>query len=69
MAYEGMIQKSRTLDLTAVSQVVDTIGPVLILYSPEQLGLSVLAYFLVRVSINALAAYIRYKTKGPVGAK
>jgi len=65
--YKGIIKGSRTYDLSALSQVVDTIGPVLIMYQPDQLGVSVPAYMITRILINMAAAYLRAKTTGPVG--
>jgi len=69
MSYQGLINKSRTLDLTAISQVIDVIAPIWVLYSPEQIGISVPVYIGIRMLLNGLAAYLRYETKGPVGEK
>jgi len=69
MSYQGLINKSRTLDLTAISQVIDVITPIWVLYSPEQIGISVPVYIGIRMLLNGLAAYLRYETKGPVGEK
>ncbi len=65
--YRGIIKRSRTYDLSALSQVIDTIGPVLIMYQPDQLGISIPVYMAIRLAVNGLAAYLRAKTIGPVG--
>lgn len=69
MQYQGVIKKSRTLDLAALSTVLDAVAPILVLYSPEQIGLTIPAYMAVRMAINGLSAYLRLKTTGPVGEK
>ena len=69
MTYNGLINKSRTLDLAALSTVVDAIAPVIVMFDPEQLGITVAAYMVIRMGLNALAAWLRYKTTGPVGQK
>jgi hypothetical protein len=67
MKYKGIIKKSRTYDHTAVSQMIDFALPVYILYTPEQLGLTVTTYAVIRIGLNALAGFLRHKTTGPVG--
>lgn len=69
MAYQGIIKKSRTLDLAAISQIVDVIAPIWVLYSPEQIGISVPVYIAVRMLLNGLAVYLRHVTTGPIGEK
>lgn len=69
MKYKGMIKGSRTLDLTMVSQVLDAAAAPILLYNPEQLGVTVPAYLVVRIIINSLQAYLRFKTSTAVGEK
>ena len=69
MEYKGVIKNSRTLDLTAFSQIIDTIAPVFVLYAPEQLGITIPAYMAIRMGLNGLSAYLRFKTTAPVGEK
>jgi len=69
MSYKGVIKKSRTLDLTMISQMLDVATIAFLAYEPEQLGLPVVAYFGVRVVINVAQVYLRFKTTGPVGDK
>ena len=69
MAYKGLIKKSRTYDLTALSQLLDVAAPVFILYSPEQLGITVPVYMGLRILINWGAVALRKRTTGPVGVK
>lgn len=69
MKYNGIIKKSRTYDLTAISQMIDAAAPILIMLSPEDLGVTVLGYAIIRMLINALQAFLRHKTTGPVGDK
>ena len=67
--YKGLIKQSRTLDLTALSQFIDVLAPVYIMLSPEDLGISAVAYAVIRVGINFAQARLRYLTTGPVGKK
>jgi len=69
MTYQGIIKKSRTLDLAMVSQMVDAAALGFLAYDPEQLGLTIPLYAGIRVAINILQAYLRFKTNGPVGEK
>jgi len=69
MKYQGVIKKSRTLDLAMVSQMVDAAALGFLAYDPQQLGLTIPVYAGARVAINILQAYLRYKTTGPVGNK
>ena len=69
MKYEGILKKSRTLDLAMLSQIVDAVGLAFLAYSPEQLGVTTLVYFVIRVGLNGLQAFLRFKTVGPVGEK
>jgi hypothetical protein len=69
MIYRGIIKKSRTLDLAMASQVLDAAALGFLAYSPEQLGITVPVYAAVRIGVNALQAYLRFKTQGPVGEK
>ena len=69
MAYGGVIKKSRTLDLAAVSVIIDAVSLGFLAYSPEQLGVAIPIYMGIRVLLTGLAAYLRFKTSGPVGEK
>lgn len=69
MKYQGVIKKSRTLDLAALQVVIDAGFLAFMAYSPEQLGLSVPVYFGIRVLLSAILAYLRFRTTGPVGEK
>ena len=69
MTYKGFIKKSRTYDLTTLSQVVDSSAGIFILYSPEQLGIAVPVYMVIRLLLNGAAIVLRKKTTGPVGEK
>lgn len=69
MKYRGFINKSRTHDLAALNTMVDAALPVLMAYSPEQLGITVGAYFAVRMVLNMAQAWLRYHTTGPIGQK
>jgi len=69
MEYKGVIKQSRTLDVAALSTVLDAVVPILVLYSPEQIGLTIPAYMALRMALNGLSAYLRLKTTGPVGEK
>lgn len=67
--YNGMIKGSRTLDLLAVSVVLDAVAFGFLAYTPEQLGVTVPAYMGLRIALTAVQAYLRFKTVGPVGEK
>lgn len=67
--YKGIIKNSRTLDLTALSQIVDAVAPVILLLSPEDLGVTIVGYAVIRMAINGLQAYLRHKTTGALGDK
>ena len=69
MAYGGIIKKSRTLDLAAVSVIVDAASLGFLAYSPEQLGIGIPIYMGLRILLTGVAAYLRFKTSGPVGEK
>lgn len=69
MAYNGIVKKSRTIDLAILNKVVDMAAATFILYEPEQIGISVPVYLAVRLLLNAAAIYLRHKTNGPVGEK
>lgn len=64
---KGIIKGSRTLDLLAISVVLDAVALGFLAYTPEQLGFTVPAYMLFRIAITALQAYLRFRTVGPVG--
>ena len=69
MAYGGVIKKSRTLDLAAVSVIIDAVSLGFLAYSPEQLGVGIPIYMAVRILLTGVAAYLRFKTTGPVGGQ
>lgn len=66
MRYDGIIKRSRTFDSIALAGTIDVIAASLILYSPEQLGLTVPVYFGIRVALGALQVWLRKDTTGPV---
>lgn len=67
--YKGIIKNSRTLDLVAVSAILDAVALGFLAYSPQQLGIAVPVYAAVRIVLTAVQAYLRFKTSGPVGEK
>ena len=67
--YNGIIKGSRTLDLAALSVVIDAASLGFLAYSPEQLGIAIPAYMVIRITLTAIQAYLRFKTTGPVGEK
>jgi len=69
MEYTGIIKGSRTLDLTAVSMMVDAASLSFLAYEPEKLGITVPVYAAVRIVLGVLAAYLRFQTRHPVGEK
>ena len=69
MSYEGFILRSRTLDVSALSVILDAISLAFLAYNPEQLGITIPAYAGLRMAITGLQAYLRFKTVGPVGDK
>lgn len=69
MLYQGLIKKSRTLDLAAVSQMVDAAALGFLAYQPADLGITIPVYAGIRIAVNVLQAYLRFKTTGPVGQK
>lgn len=69
MEYKGVIKGSRTLDVAMISQMLDAAAAAILLYNPEQLGVTVPVYLAVRVVINTLQAYLRFKTTSAVGEK
>lgn len=69
MTYKGIIKKSRTLDLSMLNQMVDVVAAGVLMYEPEQLGITIPVYLAIRVGLNLLQVYLRYKTTGPVGEK
>lgn len=69
MEYKGVIKGSRTLDVAAISVIVDAVSLGFLAYSPEQLGITIPIYMVIRISLTACQAYLRFKTTGPVGEK
>ena len=67
--YQGIIKKSRTLDVAAISVIIDAASLGFLAYSPEQLGLAIPIYMVIRIALTAVQAYLRFKTTGPVGDK
>ena len=67
--YKGVIKKSRSLDVTALSQFVDVLAPIYIMLQPEDIGISVVAYAAIRVLLNYAQMRLRFLTTGPVGEK
>lgn len=69
MKYTGIVKKSRTIDLAIVNKMVDAAAATLILYSPEQLGVTIPTYFAIRMGLNILAIILRHKTTKPLDEK
>jgi hypothetical protein len=67
--YNGMIKGSRSLDLAALSAMLDAASLAFLAYSPEQLGIAIPVYAAIRIVVTVLQVYVRFKTTGPVGAK
>ena len=65
---KGVIKGSRTLDLAMLSMILDGISLGFLAYSPEQLGITVVVYAVIRIAINVTSAVLRFKTTTPVGA-
>lgn len=69
MKYQGLIKKSRTYDLTALSQFIDVLAPIYMTLKPEDIGVSVAVYAVIRLLINFGQVRLRSLTTGPVGEK
>lgn len=69
MEYKGVIKGSRTLDVAAISVIVDAVSLAFLAYSPEQLGIAIPIYMAIRIALTSFQAYLRFKTTGPVGEK
>lgn len=67
--YKGVIKKSRTLDLAAISTVIDAAFIGFMAYTPEQLGITAPVFMGVRILLSGTLAYLRFKTTGEVGDK
>lgn len=67
--YNGVIKGSRTLDIAALSVVIDAMSLGFLAYSPEQLGIAIPIYMAIRIALTATQAYLRFKTTGPIGDK
>jgi len=64
--YQGIIKKSRTLDLAAITAIVGTLVATL----PQlQAMLSEKHYGIALIVLSASNAYLRSQTTGKVGAK
>jgi hypothetical protein len=68
MAYNGMIQKSRTYDALAVFSVLSALQP-LAMDLLQQFALSPKWVSLSNFVMIGILAYLRFKTTGPVGQK
>ncbi len=69
MSYKGIIFGSRTLDVVAVSTMVDAVALGFLAYTPEQLHITIPVYAAIRIGLNILVAYLRFQTTTPVGEK
>lgn len=69
MSYRGIIMGSRTLDVVAISTMVDALALGFLAYTPEQLHITVPVYAGIRIGLNLLVAYLRFQTTTPVGEK
>lgn len=68
MNYQGVIKKSRTLDVLAIYAIIES---VLMAAQDElsNLGITGQAQSIVRLVMIGFLAYLRIKTTGPVGEK
>lgn len=57
------------MDSVAISQIVDAAALGFLAYSPEQLGISIPLYAVLRIGINVWQAYLRTKTTTPLTEK
>jgi hypothetical protein len=64
--YNGLIKGSKTLDLVAISAMLDAAALGFLAYSPQQLGIAVPVYAAVRILVTVLQVYLRFKTTGPI---
>ena len=69
MEYKGVIKGSRTLDVAAISVIIDAVSLAFLAYSPEQLGIAIPVYMAIRIAIAGFQAYLRFKTTSAVGEK
>ncbi len=69
MEYKGIIKGSRTLDVAALSVIIDAVSLGFLAYSPEQLGIAIPVYMAIRIALTAFQAYLRFKTTTAVGGK
>lgn len=67
MTYQGLINKSRTLDALAILAMLNAVYPAVMEALPEYLKPGTIS--IINVLYVGLLAYLRYKTTGPVGAK
>lgn len=63
---QGLIKGSRTLDLVAVSSMLDAAALSFLAYSPEQIGIAVPVYAALRTVVSVAQAWLRFQTTGPV---
>jgi len=69
MNYTGIIKGSRTLDALGLQGIIDILLTTMLLYTPEQLHITVPIFFAIRMGFTALLAYLRFQTTTPVGEK
>ena len=67
--YQGIIKKSRTLDLQFVDTILASVLLAFMYYTPEQYGITVPVYAAIRGALIVTGVVLRYKTTGPVGDK
>ena len=67
MTYQGLINKSRTLDALAVLALLNAMYPPIMDLLEKTADPVEIAWF--NVAYTALLAVLRYKTRGPVGDK
>lgn len=65
----GILKGSRTLDSIALAGIVDAAALGFLMYSPEQLHVTVPVYAGIRIGFGILQAYLRFQTSTPVGEK
>lgn len=68
MEYQGVIKKSRTLDVLALFAVLSSMYP-LLMDALMEFGLSPKWVTVVNLSFTGLLAWLRFKTTGEVGDK
>lgn len=69
MTYQGFIKKCRTYDLAVLNKIIDMAAATILMYTPEQIGITVPIYLVIRMGLNSLSIWLRSVTTGPVGEK